>query len=120
MQAVLLWISLAVLTLVTGGMAAVQHVRETECTFSTLLKEPFGAKVLIIVRAVLSAALFLFVSFLTPPAPICLVPWCDIPGNAAWVSALLIGTVFTLFALVFPPSEHKSGLREPFAGSTNA
>lgn len=45
---------------------------------------------------------FFFVSFLTPPAPECLAPDSGISSGAAWIVAVLLGSVMTLFALTFP------------------
>ena len=53
-------------------------------------------------RAFFSALAFFLVSFLTPPAPQCLVPQTPIPSSAAWIVAVLLGSVMTLGALVFP------------------
>lgn len=104
MQAVLLWITLWVLTLVTAGMALLQHRNETDagatvydhlCTGGSLCVYPWA-------RAFFSALAFFLVSFLTPPAPQCLVPQTPIPSSAAWIVAVLLGSVMTLGALVFP------------------
>ena len=42
---------------------------------------------------------FFLVSFLTAPAPDYLAPGNGIPRNAAWIVAVLLGTILTLFAL---------------------
>ena len=103
-QAILLWITLWVLTLVTAAMALLQHRNETDaeatvydhlCTGGSLRVYPWA-------RAFFSAVAFFFVSFLTPPAPQCLVPQTPIPSSAAWIVAVLLGSVMTLGALVFP------------------
>ena len=105
MQRVLLCITLSVLTLVTGGMALVQHKSETNPN-STWKDHIFkgGSTVLYPwLRAFFSSVTFFFVSFLTPPAPQCLIPWTPIPSGAAWIVAVLLGSIMTLGALVGPP-----------------
>ena len=102
-QAALLWISLAVLTFVTGGMAAVQHVRETkERVQQERVQWTAWEYARLGIRAVGASSLFLVVSFLTPPSPTCLTPQSEVPQNAAWITALLFGALFSLFALVWP------------------
>ncbi len=104
MQAVLLWITLWVLTLVTAGMALLQHRNETDAgtTVYDHLFKGGSLRVYPWARAFFSAVAFFFVSFLTPPAPECLVPQTPIPSSAAWIVAVLLGSVMTLGALVFP------------------
>jgi len=104
MQRVLLWTTLSVLTLVTGGMGLIQHKSETDP--NSTLKDHIskgGSTVLYPwLRAFFSSVAFFFVSFLTPPAPQCLIPLTPIPSNAAWIVAVLLGSIMTLGALVFP------------------
>lgn len=104
MQSVLLWITLWVLALVTAGMALVQHRNETDEKASVWdhLTTGGSAKVYPWARAFFSAVAFFFVSFLTPPAPQCLIPQTNIPSGAAWIVAVLLGSIMTLGALVFP------------------
>lgn len=106
-QRVLLWISLSVLALVTFGMAIVQHQKETDSEWTTTTKSlrrccHVGGWQYTLARAVFSTVAFFFVSFLTPPTPGCLVPHSGIPEGSAWIVAVLLGSIMTLFALVFP------------------
>ena len=51
---------------------------------------------------------FFFVSFLTAPAPQCLIPRTPIPSNAAWIVAVVLGAIMTLGALYFPTDAYTS------------
>ena len=103
-QSVLLWITLWVLTLVTAGMAMIQHRNETDEGASVWDHLSTGGSTAVYpwARAIFSAVAFFFVSFLTPPAPQCLIPQTPIPSGAAWIVAVLLGSIMTLGALVFP------------------
>ena len=98
----LLWITLSVLTLVTAGMAVVQHRNETDTRATLYQHITREGCVFPLLRAGFSAVAFFFVSFLTPPAPECLAPDSGIPSGAAWIVAVLLGSIMALFALVFP------------------
>ena len=104
MQSVLLWITLWVLTLVTAGMALVQHRNETDEGTSVYDHIFTGGSTAVYpwARAFFSAVAFFFVSFLTSPAPQCIIPQTPIPSGAAWIAAVLLGSIMTLGALVFP------------------
>ena len=89
--------------LVTGGMAIIQQITETDSR-ATQLWDHFskGKWVYSVGRALFTAIAFFFVSFLTAPAPGCLVPGSGIPSNAAWIVAVLLGSILALAALYLP------------------
>ena len=108
-RGVLLWITLSVLTLVTAGMALVQHRNETSPEETSVLahvSKGGSAAFYSWLRAIFSAVAFFFVSFLTPPAPQCLIPQTPIPSGTAFIVAVLLGTIMTVSALYFPPATH--------------
>ena len=121
-QKVLLWISLVVLMLVTGGMAIIQHIHETDSRATLWDHFSDGKWQYSMGRAVFTAVAFFFVSFLTAPAPGCLVPGSGIPSNAAWIVAVLLGSILALAALYLPPrtgSDARRALEEPLNGPAN-
>ena len=109
------------LVLVTGGMAIIQDKTETDSqaeltereypsdgtmpsvTSGKILKNIWhfllGTCRCFLWRPFLSAVAFFIVSFLTTPAPECLVPGSGIPSNAALIVAILLGTILALSAL---------------------
>ena len=125
MQKVLLWISLCVLMLVTGGMAIIQQIHETDSQSNLRQHFSEGDWQYSLGRAASSAVAFFFVSFLTAPAPECLVPGSGIPSNAAWIVAVLLGSILALAALhgqqldFSKRDTSSSGITQPLTRSDN-
>ena len=104
-RAVLLWITLWVLTLVTAGMALLQHRNETDAgdqlCMTTSSKEVALACVSVGQSLLQRCGLLLRLLPHAPSAPVP-DPSDPIPSGAAWIVAVLLGSVMTLGALVFP------------------
>ena len=108
--------------LVTGGMAIIQHINETDRRATLWDHFSDGKWQYAVGRAVFTAVAFFFVSFLTAPAPGCLAPGSGIPSNAAWIVAVLLGSILALTALYLPPrtgSDARVALEQPLRRPDN-